>query len=169
MSTQYDWHPLSIEKISLSLSHLVPEILRPKVGLFFTKMYYLTDFKHFVSIFSLICNPIDLLFHWFYIFLTSHICKTLDPIGSKFFRMLNPATENLVKYPPRVERLPSAIENDKLSTVSAIMHTATVILWTGKANIRTDDCNNVTWHSKSSWSLEIFFIPEGCSVVCPHI
>ncbi len=40
-------------KISLSISHLVPEIQTPKVGLLFTKMYYLTDFKHFVSIFSL--------------------------------------------------------------------------------------------------------------------
>ncbi len=45
------------------LSHLVPEILGPEVGLIFHKMYYLTDFKHFVSIFSLIGNPIDPLFH----------------------------------------------------------------------------------------------------------
>ncbi len=35
----------------LNLSHLVPDILGPKVGLIFTKMYYLTDLKHFVSIF----------------------------------------------------------------------------------------------------------------------
>ncbi len=36
---------------------LVPEIFGPIVGLFFTKMYYLTVFKHFVSIFSLIFDP----------------------------------------------------------------------------------------------------------------
>ncbi len=51
------------KKISLSLSHVVPEILGPKVGLIVTKMYYLTVFKHFVSIFSLIFNPIDPPFH----------------------------------------------------------------------------------------------------------
>ncbi len=43
--------PSFCRKNGLSLLHLVPEILGPKVGLiFFTKMYYLTDFKHFVSI-----------------------------------------------------------------------------------------------------------------------
>ncbi len=50
-------------KISLSLSHVVPEILGPKVGLFLTKMYYLAVFKHFVSIFFFIFDPIDPLFH----------------------------------------------------------------------------------------------------------
>ncbi len=39
------------KKIGLFLSHLVPEILEPKFGLL--------DFKHFVSIFILIFNPID--------------------------------------------------------------------------------------------------------------
>ncbi len=34
-SSQSDWPPLSTEKIGLSLSHLVPEILGPKVGLIF--------------------------------------------------------------------------------------------------------------------------------------
>ncbi len=47
--------PLFLQtKIGLSLSHLVPEILGPKVGIIFTKMYYLTDLKnqrYFVSIF----------------------------------------------------------------------------------------------------------------------
>ncbi len=47
---------------SLFLSHLVPEIVGPNVELMSTKIYYLTDFKHFVSIFSLIFNPIDLPF-----------------------------------------------------------------------------------------------------------
>ncbi len=52
--------PLLLQKkISLSLSYLVPDTL----GLLFTKMYYLTDFKHFASIFILIFNPIDPLFH----------------------------------------------------------------------------------------------------------
>ncbi len=34
-SSQSDWPPLSVEKIGLSLSHLVPEILGPKFGLIF--------------------------------------------------------------------------------------------------------------------------------------
>ncbi len=63
--TQSDWPPLSAEKNGLSLSNLGPEILRPKVGLLFTKMYCLTDVKHFVSIFSMLSNPTDPLYHWF--------------------------------------------------------------------------------------------------------
>ncbi len=73
----------SVKEIGLSLSHLGAEILGPKFGLIFTKMYYLTDLKHFVSIFSLILyqfSPfvsifsfcinflLDSLFHWSYIF-----------------------------------------------------------------------------------------------------
>ncbi len=54
--------PLSAEKISLSLSHLVPEILVSKVSLISYQMYYLTVFKHFILIFCLIFNPIDLPF-----------------------------------------------------------------------------------------------------------
>ncbi len=34
-STQSDWPPFSSEKNGLSLSHLVPEILGPKVGIIF--------------------------------------------------------------------------------------------------------------------------------------
>ncbi len=34
-STQFDLPPLSAKKIGLPLSHLVPEILRPKIGLLF--------------------------------------------------------------------------------------------------------------------------------------
>ncbi len=55
--TWSDCPPLSAGKISLSLSHLVPEILGPKFGLMFHQMYYLTLFKHFVSSFSLIFYP----------------------------------------------------------------------------------------------------------------
>ncbi len=31
--SQSDWQPLSAEKVSLSLSHLYPKIIGPKVGL----------------------------------------------------------------------------------------------------------------------------------------
>ncbi len=62
---QSDWPALSAEKIGLSLSHLISEILGHKVGLIFTKMYYLTDFKYFVSISALIFDPLDHLFYWF--------------------------------------------------------------------------------------------------------
>ncbi len=47
-SSRSDWPPLSAENISLSLSHIVPEMLEP----------------NFVSSFSLIFNPTDPLFHW---------------------------------------------------------------------------------------------------------
>ncbi len=63
-TTQYDWPLLSAEKISSFLSHLVAEIIiGPKLVYFLTKMYYLTYFKHFVSFFSLIFDPIDPLLH----------------------------------------------------------------------------------------------------------
>ncbi len=43
----------SAEKISLSLSHLFPEIHGPKDGLIFTKNVLFNSFNHFVSIFIL--------------------------------------------------------------------------------------------------------------------
>ncbi len=55
-SLLYSVNPIDLlflqTKINLSLSHLVPEILGLKVGLIFHQMYYLTYFKHLVSIFS---------------------------------------------------------------------------------------------------------------------
>ncbi len=96
-----DWPPLSAKKIiSLSLAHLVPEIIQPKVGLIFLpKIYYLTLFKLFVSIFSSIFDPITLFFIdlrslWPLIFTKSWIW-----LGPICYRVLNPVTENLVKYP----------------------------------------------------------------------
>ncbi len=62
-------------------------------------MYYLTDFKHFVSIFSWIFNLIGPTFSLILIFLTPHFHKTLDLIWSNFFQVLNPASEHLMKYP----------------------------------------------------------------------
>ncbi len=62
-------------------------------------MYYLTDFKHFVSIFSSFSiqwPPFPLIFN----FLTPYFYKSLDPIGSIFFRVLYPGTDNLMKYLP---------------------------------------------------------------------
>ncbi len=49
--------------IGLSLSHLVPEILGPKVGLSFHQNVLFNCFRHFVSIFPLIMDLIDILFH----------------------------------------------------------------------------------------------------------
>ncbi len=59
-------------------------------------MYYVTDIKHFVSIFSLIFNPIDPFFIDLksfvpFIFIKSYICI--------IFHVLNSATQNLMKYP----------------------------------------------------------------------
>ncbi len=62
--TRSSWPPLRAEQIGLSLSHLVPEKIWPKVCLFcFTKIYHLTLLKQFIPIFSLIFNLVDHLFH----------------------------------------------------------------------------------------------------------
>ncbi len=53
-----------LKKIGLSLSHLVPEIFGPKVGLIFHQNVFLKLFKHFISTFSLILDPVEPLFHW---------------------------------------------------------------------------------------------------------
>ncbi len=45
------WPPLSAEKIGLSPSYVVLEILGPEVNLIFHQNVFLTDFNHFVSIF----------------------------------------------------------------------------------------------------------------------
>ncbi len=78
------------EKIGLSLSHLVPEILGPKVGVFFTKMYYSTDFKHFVSIFpsfSIQLTPFSINFK----FLAPSVLQKLRSNWVQFFfRVLYP-------------------------------------------------------------------------------
>ncbi len=49
--------PVTAEKIGLSLSHLVPEIIWPKVGLNFHKNLSFDHFEAFVPIFSLIFDP----------------------------------------------------------------------------------------------------------------
>ncbi len=41
--------PSFCRKIGLFVSYLVTMILGPTHGIFFTKMYYLTDLRHFVS------------------------------------------------------------------------------------------------------------------------
>ncbi len=82
--------PLSADKIRLSLSVLVPEILQVMLVSFFNKMHYLTFFKHFLSIFSLIFDPTDPLFHWSF-YKTNWV--------QFFYCVLNQATKILVKYP----------------------------------------------------------------------
>ncbi len=54
--------PYFSRNIGLSLSHLAPKILGPKFDIIFYQNI-LTVFKHFVSIFSLILDPIDPLYH----------------------------------------------------------------------------------------------------------
>ncbi len=59
------WVPILCLVMSwLSLSHLFPEIHGPKVGLIFHQNVFLTVFKPFVSIFSLIFDLFDTLLHW---------------------------------------------------------------------------------------------------------
>ncbi len=83
--TRSYWPPLSTEKIGLSLSYLVPEIIWPKVGLDFHKNLSFDHFEAFVPIFSLICDHIDALFCSSGIFLTPDFYKT--PF---FHRLLDP-------------------------------------------------------------------------------
>ncbi len=52
-STQSDGPPLSAEQNGLSLSHLVPEILGPKVGLIFHQNVLFNRFKAFCINFPL--------------------------------------------------------------------------------------------------------------------
>ncbi len=82
--------PLFAEKIGLSLSHLVPETLGPKAGLIFHQNVLFNWFKAFLINFPLIFDPlfIDFKSFWPLIF--------TKPV---FFRVLNTATENLMKYP----------------------------------------------------------------------
>ncbi len=98
-----DWSYLSAEKISLSLSHLVPDILWPEVCLMFHQnvLFFLTVFKQFVSIFSLIFDPIDpsifidLRSFWHLMF--TKLWIWLYPI---LYCMLNRLPKNVVKYHP---------------------------------------------------------------------
>ncbi len=90
-STQSDWPPLSAEKISLS----------PKVGLILHQnVYYLTDFKHFVSIYALIFNPIDPLLYLFKYTWPLIFRKPLDPIGSNFCSLAESAYQKFDEVPP---------------------------------------------------------------------
>ncbi len=71
-------------------------------------MYYLTDFKYFVSIYSLIFDQIDPLFIdfncvWPLIFTKTSIRLVPNVFFVcffLFFYILTPATKNLMKYPP---------------------------------------------------------------------
>ncbi len=56
-------HLVLQKKICLPPSHLVPEILGPKVGLIFHHNVLFNRFKAFWIYFPLICDPIDPLFH----------------------------------------------------------------------------------------------------------
>ncbi len=86
--------PISPKANSLSLSHLVPKIIEPKVGLIFCRNLYFIVLMHFITNFSLILVPFLLLF------LTPHFDKTLNPIGSIFSSHTGPNTKNMVNYHP---------------------------------------------------------------------
>ncbi len=54
-----------IDLIDLLFLHLVREILGPRIDLFFHGNVLFSSFKHFASIFSLIFDQVDPMFHWF--------------------------------------------------------------------------------------------------------
>ncbi len=84
--TRYYWPSLFAKTNCLSLSHLVPEIIWSKVGLFFlTKICHLTLLMQFVPIFSLIFNLVDHLIHCLILDLFyPSFYKTMDHIGYIF-------------------------------------------------------------------------------------
>ncbi len=63
-AAQSDWPSRFAEKIGLSLSHLVPDLLGPKVVLHFHQNVFFNRCYAFCINFPLIFNPIDPLFHW---------------------------------------------------------------------------------------------------------
>ncbi len=96
-------HPLFLQKKSgLSLSHLVPEKIWHKVGLFFTNICHLTLLKQFVRIFSLIFDLVNPLFTVIRSFWPPHFYKTLDAVGSIFSSPAGPSNQTFGEVPPQV-------------------------------------------------------------------
>ncbi len=97
VSSLSDWPPFSAEKICLSLSHIVLEILGPKVDLIFHQNVSFNSFYAF-------CIEGFLEFRSYFIDLRSFdplfFIKPEIRLGPIFYRMLNTATKNLFKFPP---------------------------------------------------------------------
>ncbi len=80
----WSYWPFFLQKISLSLSYLVPEIIGPKFGLTFHHCH-LVVVKHFVYIlFSLIFSPVDLFVVLKPFWPSTCFYKSLNLIGSIF-------------------------------------------------------------------------------------
>ncbi len=96
-----EWPLLSAEKNGLSLSHLVPEILGPKVGQIFTKMYLsvLSILYQFSPWFSIQLIPFftDIRSFW-----PSFLQNIRFDWFQIFYRMLNMATEKLKSTTPGI-------------------------------------------------------------------
>ncbi len=87
--------------LCLSLSHLFPEIIWPKVGIFFHKYLSFDTFEAICTNFLLDFRSCWSTFHCYYIVLTPHFYKTLDPVGSIFSLPAGPPlTKYLVKCLP---------------------------------------------------------------------
>ncbi len=101
--TRSYWPPLSTEKISLSLSHSVPEIIWAKIGLIFHKNLSFDHFETFCTNFLHDCRSYSPFF-FFFILHTSFspfiFTKSQISLGPFFHLVLDPPTENLVKCPP---------------------------------------------------------------------
>ncbi len=100
-SSWTDWPSFSVE-ICLSLSHLVPKIRWSTFGLIcHQNILFLGILYQFSPWFSI---QLTSFFIDHKISLTPHFHKTLDLKESNFFyNVLNPVTENLVKYlPPHI-------------------------------------------------------------------
>ncbi len=89
--------PLSTVKISLSLSHLVSEIISPSVGLNFPQNL---SFDHFVPIVSLIFDLVDPLFLMFLDLFDPSFFQIFRSDRVHFFIVLWNPSQKLGKPPP---------------------------------------------------------------------
>ncbi len=116
-TTPSNWPPLSAEKISLSLSHLVPEILGPKVGLIVHQnvlfngfstfcINFLLDFQSNWPPFSLILDLFDPSFSQNLISDSVQFCSHAEPTYRKFSEVPpHPPSPPEEKYPLRDPQL----------------------------------------------------------------
>ncbi len=121
-----DWPTLSAENNGLSTC-----ITFSSRDTLTIKMYYLTVFKHFVSIFLLIFDPRMQS----YIFLTPNFYKTLHTIGSNFLRCAEPGYQKFGECPMHV-----VIENGIVMSKSE---------WKKIVNDQVKDKENKEWTATS--------------------
>ncbi len=104
--TRSYWPPLSAENIGLSLSHLVPEIIWPKVGLIFYKNL---SFDHFEAICINFLLDFRSCWHPFFTVLISFwpliFTKHYIPLGPIYHHVLDPPYQTFGEVSPPTPEL----------------------------------------------------------------